>query len=59
MTVQDLIDKFNNIDDKSLELEMVNPYKQLGKPISIDGIYIQQIGNKICFDFEIQGLIDM
>lgn len=59
MTVQDLIDKFNNIDDKSLELEMVNPYKQLGKPISIDGIYIQQIGNKICFDFETQGLIDM
>ena len=59
MTVQDLIDKFNNIDDKSLELEMVNPYKQLGKPISIDGIYIQKIGNKICFDFETQGLIDM
>ena len=59
MTVQDLIDKFNNIDDKSLELEMVNPYKQTGKPISIDGIYIQQIGNKIYFDFETQGLIDM
>lgn len=59
MTVQDLIDKFNNIDDKSLELEMVNPYKQTGKPISIDGIYIQKIGNKICFDFETQGLIDI
>lgn len=59
MTVQDIIDKFNSIKDKNLEIEMVNPYRQTGKPISIDGIYIQQIGNKICFDFETQGLIDM
>ena len=43
MTVQDIIDKFNSIEDKTLEIEMVNPYKQTGKPISIDGIYIQKI----------------
>ena len=59
MTVQDIINKFNKIKNKNLEIEMVNPYKQTGKPITIDGICFMQIDNKICFDFETHGLIDM
>ena len=59
MTVQNIIDAFNAIENKSLDVLMVNPYKQTGYPITIDGICIIQTGNHICFDFETNGLIDM
>jgi len=59
MTVQNIIDVFNTIEDKSLNVLMVNPYKQTGYPITIDGICMMQMGNYICFDFETNGLIDM
>ena len=59
MTVQDIIDRFSEIENKNLEVEMVNPYREAGKPIPIDNIFIMKRDDTIYFDFETYNQIDL
>lgn len=58
MTIQQFIDKFNEIEDKdkSLILEFMSPYNQM-KTCIIDNVIIHKVGNKYCFDIETSGNI--